>query len=84
MAEARKLAQMGLARLQRKKWADAEPSLRDCLAIREHNPDRTASAYLWTIEEFPDQVREAAAAPSVATAGRDRVAAEAVWGNAPG
>jgi putative transcriptional regulator len=24
-----------------------------------HNPDRTASAYLWTIEEFPDQVREA-------------------------
>jgi putative transcriptional regulator len=26
---------------------------------RRHNPDRTASAYLWTIEEFPDQVREA-------------------------
>ena len=25
---------------------------------RRHNPDRTASAYLWTIEEFPDQVRE--------------------------
>ena len=24
-----------------------------------HNPDRTASAYLWTIEEFPNQVREA-------------------------
>ena len=24
-----------------------------------HNPDRTASAYLWTIEEFPDHVREA-------------------------
>ena len=23
-----------------------------------HNPDRTGSAYLWTIEEFPDQVRE--------------------------
>ena len=26
---------------------------------RRHNPDRTASAYLWTIEEFPKQVREA-------------------------
>jgi putative transcriptional regulator len=26
---------------------------------RRHNPDRPASAYLWTIEEFPDQVREA-------------------------
>ena len=26
---------------------------------RRHHPDRTASAYLWTIEEFPDQVREA-------------------------
>jgi transcriptional regulator with XRE-family HTH domain len=26
---------------------------------RRHNPDRTASAYLWTIEGFPDQVREA-------------------------
>jgi putative transcriptional regulator len=26
---------------------------------RRHNPDRTASAYLWTIEEFPTQVREA-------------------------
>ena len=26
---------------------------------RRHNPDRTACAYLWTIEEFPDQVREA-------------------------
>jgi putative transcriptional regulator len=26
---------------------------------RRHNPDRTASAYLWTIEAFPDQVREA-------------------------
>ena len=26
---------------------------------RRHNPDRTASAYLWTIEEFPDEVREA-------------------------
>ena len=26
---------------------------------RRHNPDRTASAYLWTIEEFPDQAREA-------------------------
>ena len=26
---------------------------------RRRNPDRTASAYLWTIEEFPDQVREA-------------------------
>jgi putative transcriptional regulator len=26
---------------------------------RRHNLDRTASAYLWTIEEFPDQVREA-------------------------
>jgi DNA-binding transcriptional regulator YiaG len=26
---------------------------------RRHNPDRTASAYLWTIEEFPSQVREA-------------------------
>ena len=26
---------------------------------RRHNPDCTASAYLWTIEEFPDQVREA-------------------------
>ena len=25
---------------------------------RRHNPDRTASAYHWTIEEFPDQVRE--------------------------
>jgi putative transcriptional regulator len=25
---------------------------------RRHHPDRTASAYLWTIEEFPDQVRE--------------------------
>ena len=25
---------------------------------RRHNPDRTASAYLWTIEAFPDQVRE--------------------------
>jgi putative transcriptional regulator len=24
-----------------------------------HKPDRTASAYLWTIEEFPNQVREA-------------------------
>jgi DNA-binding transcriptional regulator YiaG len=24
-----------------------------------HNPDRTASAYLWTIEEFHEQVREA-------------------------
>ena len=24
-----------------------------------HHPDRTASAYLWAIEEFPDQVREA-------------------------
>jgi putative transcriptional regulator len=24
-----------------------------------HAPDRTASAYLWTIEEFPEQVREA-------------------------
>jgi putative transcriptional regulator len=23
-----------------------------------HAPDRTASAYLWTIEEFPEQVRE--------------------------
>ena len=26
---------------------------------RRRNPDRTASAYLWTIEEFPDQVRQA-------------------------
>src|SRR5271154_3254182 len=26
---------------------------------RRHNPDRTACAYLWTIEELPDQVREA-------------------------
>ncbi len=26
---------------------------------RRHNPDRTASAYLWTIEELPNQVREA-------------------------
>jgi putative transcriptional regulator len=26
---------------------------------RRHNPDRTASAYLWTIEALPDQVREA-------------------------
>jgi putative transcriptional regulator len=26
---------------------------------RRHNPDRTASAYLWTIEEFSDQAREA-------------------------
>ena len=26
---------------------------------RRHHPDRTASAYLWTIEEFPEQVREA-------------------------
>jgi putative transcriptional regulator len=26
---------------------------------RRHHPDRTASAYLWTIEELPDQVREA-------------------------
>jgi putative transcriptional regulator len=26
---------------------------------RRHNPDRTASAYLWTIEELPEQVREA-------------------------
>ena len=26
---------------------------------RRHNPDCTASAYLWTIEEFPEQVREA-------------------------
>jgi putative transcriptional regulator len=26
---------------------------------RRHNPDRTASAYLWTIEEFPEHVREA-------------------------
>ncbi len=26
---------------------------------RRHNPDRMASAYLWTIEESPDQVREA-------------------------
>jgi putative transcriptional regulator len=26
---------------------------------RRHNPDRTASAYLWTIEEFPEQVRVA-------------------------
>jgi putative transcriptional regulator len=26
---------------------------------RRHNPDRTSSAYLWTIEEFPDQVLEA-------------------------
>jgi putative transcriptional regulator len=26
---------------------------------RRHNPDRTASAYLWAIEEFPDEVREA-------------------------
>jgi putative transcriptional regulator len=26
---------------------------------RRHNPDRTASAYLWSIEEFPDQVLEA-------------------------
>ena len=25
---------------------------------RRYNPDCTASAYLWTIEEFPDQVRE--------------------------
>ena len=24
-----------------------------------HHPDRTASAYLWTIEEFPDQARAA-------------------------
>ena len=24
-----------------------------------HHPDRTASAYLWTIEEFPNQVRKA-------------------------
>ena len=24
---------------------------------RRHHPDRTASAYLWTIEEFPDQTR---------------------------
>src|SRR5262249_3788029 len=24
-----------------------------------HHPDRTASAYLWTIEEFPNQAREA-------------------------
>ena len=24
-----------------------------------HHPDRTASAYLWTIEEFPKQAREA-------------------------
>jgi DNA-binding transcriptional regulator YiaG len=26
---------------------------------RRHNPDRTASAYLWTIEQFPNQVRQA-------------------------
>ena len=26
---------------------------------RRHSPDRTASAYLWTIEEFPEQAREA-------------------------
>lgn len=26
---------------------------------RRHNPDSTASAYLWTIEEFPDHVRQA-------------------------
>jgi DNA-binding transcriptional regulator YiaG len=26
---------------------------------RRHNPDGAASAYLWTIEEFPDKVREA-------------------------
>jgi putative transcriptional regulator len=26
---------------------------------RRHNPDRTASAYLWTIEEFPNHVRKA-------------------------
>src|SRR5579863_9419286 len=26
---------------------------------RRHNPDRTSSAYLWTIDEFPDHVREA-------------------------
>jgi putative transcriptional regulator len=29
------------------------------LEQRRHHPDRTASAYLWTIEEFPNQVREA-------------------------
>jgi len=26
---------------------------------RRHNPDSTASAYLWTIEEFPNHVRKA-------------------------
>lgn len=25
---------------------------------RRHNPDRTASAYLWTIEDFPNQTRD--------------------------
>ena len=34
------MANLGLAVLQQKKWADAEPLLRDCLAIREkHIPD---------------------------------------------
>ena len=28
---------------------------------RRHNPDRTASAYLWTIEAYPDLVRKAQA-----------------------
>jgi hypothetical protein len=34
LAEAGKLALMGLVLLQQKKWAEAEPLLRPCLAIR--------------------------------------------------
>jgi putative transcriptional regulator len=37
-----------------------------------HNPDRTASAYLWTIEEFPNQVREAQQRHQMQTAEMDQ------------
>jgi hypothetical protein len=35
LAEAAKLAQMGLELLQQQKWAEAEPLLRKSLALRE-------------------------------------------------
>jgi putative transcriptional regulator len=36
-----------------------------------HHPDRTASAFLWTIEEFPDQVRKAQKRHQMVTAAID-------------
>src|SRR5262249_53297983 len=44
LAEAGQLAQRGLGLLQQQKWAEAEPLLRQCLAIREKmQPDAWAT-----------------------------------------